>query len=435
MNNYRKLVPVGMVAVMGLSWYMMIDDAVKAENIYNNYLTEARSYAEEGITKYAVENYLLALAEKSSPELYREIAEYYKEEKDRNTYIAWCEDFFDLYPTDVNAYECLLDAYLSDEDYEACYDILEVAEKRKISSEPIEQIRNEIKYIYSIDFSSYEEVGIYSYNLCAVKSKDRWGYVDRMGNKWISCKFGSAGAFSSENLAAVVNSEGEAYFIDSDGEKVKIPQEGYRSFGLMAGNRSVAECEDGTYCYVDMDLQKVFGSYEFATTMNSGRAAVKTDGLWSLIDENGTEISAEKYVDVKYDEKTICYRNDRIFAAKENGQYVLLDGTGKQVGNLVFEDARVFMGDMPAAVKIAGNWCFINADGERISEKTYEEAHSFSNGLAAVKINGNWGFVDENEMVVIEAQFLDASDFNNYGSVFVKTGEKWQLLKLYRLNR
>ena len=67
--------------------------------------------------------------------------------------------------------------------------------------------------------------------------------------------------------------------------------------------------------------------------------------------------------------------------------------------------------------------------------KKYDDARSYTNGLAAVCINGKWGFVDEKENVVIEPQFTDAKDFNEKGSCFIKTENKWQLLKLYRLNR
>jgi len=435
MKNYRVLVPIVMVVLMGLSWYMMIDEAVEATNVYDGYVQEARKYAEEGITKYAIENYRLALAEESSPELYREVAEYYKEKGTKSAYIDWCEEFYEVYPTDVSAYECLVEAYISDKDYDDCFDVLETAEKRNITSEALEQMKLEIKYIYEIEFSSFDEIGVYGYGLCPVKTKDSWGYVDRFGTLWIGYKFNEVGPFSSEKVAPVVGRDGEAYFIDDNGVKEKVSKETYKSFGLMAANRCVAICEDGTYCYLDGDLTKVCGNYDFATTINLSRAAVKNGDAWTIINENGEAVSSEVFIDVKYDEKMICYRNGRMFAAKEAGKYMMLDETGKQVGKLVFEDAKVFLGDMPAAVKIGGKWCFVNAEGERISDKTYEDARSFSNGLAAVKINGKWGFVDLEENVVIEPQFVDASDFNNRGSCFIKKDTKWQLLKLYRLNR
>ncbi len=80
-------------------------------------------------------------------------------------------------------------------------------------------------------------------------------------------------------------------------------------------------------------------------------------------------------------------------------------------------------------------WFFIDKDGKAISDKTYEDARAFSNGLAAVKQKGKWGFVDKDENIVIEPKFSDAKDFNAKGSCFIKEGDIWQLLKLYRLNR
>ena len=124
-----------------------------------------------------------------------------------------------------------------------------------------------------------------------------------------------------------------------------------------------------------------------------------------------------------------------MFVSNTEGRYILVDGSGKQIGSLEFEDATLFMGEQPAAVKIGGKWQFINKDGKLVSDKSYEGAKSFLNGLAAVCINGKWGFVDEAENVVIEPKFQDASYFNEKGSCFVKMNDKWQLLKLYRLNR
>ncbi len=103
------------------------------------------------------------------------------------------------------------------------------------------------------------------------------------------------------------------------------------------------------------------------------------------------------------------------------------------MGSLAFEDADPFMSEQYAAVKIDGKWKFINKDGKLISDKIYDGAKSFQNGLAAVCVNGMWGFVDESENMVITPKFQDASYFNEKGSCFIKMNDKWQLLKLYRL--
>jgi len=435
MKNYRSLVPIVMVVLMLVSWYLLVNDAVKIERAYNNYLSEARKYAEDGITKYAIENYELALEIKDTPEVYVEVAEYYKTQEKDAEYLSWCENFFEEHPTQAEAYDCVLDAYLKNKDYEACYDILETADKRNISSKQIKKIASDIMYVYKLDFNTFEDVEIYSNNYCPVKSKGVWGFVDRYGNQRIACKYLEVGAYTQTNFVSVVNADKEAYFIDKTGSKVMVSKKKYESFGLLVDGKIAAKKADGKYTYVDQDFNVLFGEYDYASTINNNVAAVKKGDMWHLINENGKDITNEKYADVKVDEKQIAYRNNRLFVSTSANKYIMISDSGKQIGNLKFEDARIFAGEEPAAVKIDGRWCFVDSDGKRISDKEYDDARSFSNGLAAVCIDGKWGFVDLNEKIVIEPEFFDAKDFNEKGSCFVKTGDKWQLLKLYRLNR
>lgn len=435
MKKYRALVPVVMIVLMLASWFLLIKDAVNVETEYNNYLSKARKYAEDGITKYAIENYNLVLKIKSTPEVYVEVAEYYKAQEKDVEYLSWCKNFFETYPTNAKAYDCLLDAYVANKDYEACYDVLETAEKRNVSSDYIKQVSADIMYVYKLDFNTFEDVAVYSNNYCPVKSKEVWGFVDRYGNQRIACKYLKVGAYTQANFASVVNTDGDTYFIDKTGSKVMVSKEKYQSFGLIVDGKIAAKRADGKYVYVDQNFNVLSGEYDYASTINNNIAAVKIGDTWQLIDASGKNITNEKYADVKLDEKQIAYRNDRIFVAISVGKYIMVNGSGKQVGSLTFEDAKVFASDAPAAVKIAGKWCFVNAEGKLISDKKYEDARSFTNGLASVCIDGKWGFIDMGENLVIEPQFFDAKDFNEKGSCFVKTGDKWQLLKLYRLNR
>ncbi len=435
MKKYRALVPIVMVVIMVASWYMLITNAEKVETQYNEYVTAARGFAEDGITKYAINNYTLALEIKSSPELYKEIADYYKGQNKKDDYLEWCEEFIDNYPKEALAYECLIDAYVMDSDYEACYDLIYTAQKRNIQSDYLTKIADEIKYVYKLDFSTYDDINVYSNNYCAVNNKGLWGFVDRYGEIRISTKYANTGAFTQSALASVVNQNEEAYFIDKSGSKVLVSKDQYSRFGLLVNNIIAAEKNDGKYTYVSNEFEVLFGDYEYASTMNNNRAAVKKDGQWYIINEKGDTIGSQAYMDIILDEKEIAFRNDRMFVSETEGRYILVDGSGTQVGTLEFEDATLFMGEQPAAVKIDGKWQFIDKDGKLVSDKSYEGAKSFMNGMAAVCIEGKWGFVDETENVVIEPKFQDASYFTEKGSCFVKMNDKWQLLKLYRLNR
>lgn len=435
MKNYRKIIPLALVVLMALACYSLVSNAVKENSDYNHYLSEARKYAELDITKYAIENYNKALSINPTPDVYVEVAEYYERQENSDTKLLnWCEDFFEKYPTNSKSYDCILKAYMKQKDYDSCFDVLSTAEKRNVSSEYIKSIKNELSYTFKLDFNTYDDVGIYGNGFCAVKSKDAWGYVDSYGNQKTPITYVSAAPFTKAEMAPVVDQKGECYFIDNTGSRVLASKEKYKSFGISSDDIIKVELENGKYSYCDSELNKLFGEYDDATAFNNGIAAVKENGQWKIINNEGNAKSSTEYADVVADEKNIVFRNDRLFVGDGTG-YIMIDSSGKQIGNEKYENAHCFADSTYAAVENDGKWFFIDKNAKRLSDKTYEDARSYSNGLAAVKISGKWGFVDTDENVVIEQQFFGAKDFSEKGSCFIQTGDKWQLLKLYRLNR
>ena len=435
MKNYRKLVPIVMIVVMVLSWYRLISNKLSVDREYNKYLTEARNYADINVTKYAVENYSKALSVKSSADIYEEVADYYsRQENSYDAWLAWCESFIEQYPRNSKSYDCILQNYMSVNDYSNCYSILDIADKRNISSDYIDSLKSEIEYKYRLDLNSYDEVSVYSNNFCAVRVNDNWGYVDRYGNSKIQKKYKSADAFSGAACAAVIDKNGDAYFIDKTDEKVRATNEKYKQFGILINGIMTARNENGKYSYLDEDFEKLFGDYDNATAINGDIGAVKTGSAWKIINKDGKQVGSTEYEDIIIDEKNIVCRNDRLFVKTGNG-YIMVDTSGKQIGSDVYEDAKLFSDDTYAAVKQNGKWFFIDKEGKKHSDNTYNDARSYMNGMAAVLIDGKWGFVDSNEEIKIEPQYYGAKDFNEKGSCFVKVGDKWQLLKLYRLNR
>ncbi len=436
MKNYGKLIPFVMVVLMAASWYLLAANAGSEKEEYNKYLAEARRYADFDSVSKAIENYTEAQKIYDSIELRMEVADFYKEQERQNEYIAWCEQFMDKYPKEPRAYEYLLDAYMLDGAYESCYDILYMADKRGVSSDRIKEISEEIAYTFYLDYSNYEDVGIYSNHYSPVMVKGYWGYTDRYGEVRISCKYAEVGAYTQSELTPIVNTEGEAYFIDKSGAKILATKENYVKFGTLIDGVFAAQKENKKYIYINETFDVLFGGseYDYASAINNGIGTVRNGEEWFIIDADGEKTTEEGFDNIIIDEKEIAYRNERLFV-KIDDSYIMVDSKGKQIGDLKFEDAKLFSDESYAAVKMDGKWGFIDKDGKMVSEKRYEAARSFNNGLAAVQIGGKWGFVDADEEIKIEAQFYDAKDFNEKGSCFVKTGDSWQLLKLYRLNR
>jgi hypothetical protein len=55
---------------------------------------------------------------------------------------------------------------------------------------------------------------------------------------------------------------------------------------------------------------------------------------------------------------------------------------------------------------------FINKAGELIVKTQFDDAHSFSEGLAAVSLNGRWGFIDKQGTFVVQPKYQSVGDFS-----------------------
>ena len=107
--------------------------------------------------------------------------------------------------------------------------------------------------------------------------------------------------------------------------------------------------------------------YSDARDFSEGLAAVRSKDLWGYIDLTGR-------VAVSFDYKV------------------------PEVGP--FSEGFAFVGDR-----------FIDTQGKPAFGSTFEQASSFSEGLAAVQTNGQWGFIDVNGRFVIPPAYEGAGAF------------------------
>jgi serine/threonine protein kinase len=77
-----------------------------------------------------------------------------------------------------------------------------------------------------------------------------------------------------------------------------------------------------------------------------------------------------------------------------NGKVGFIDKTGKEVIPCKYDDAGTFSEGL-AAVEFNGRWGFIDKTGEEVISCKYDEKWPFSEGLAAVELNGKWGYIDK----------------------------------------
>lgn len=445
MKNYKILVPIALIVIFLLSFYVLISQRIETNNRYEEALGMARTLRSEEIYTDAEKKYFEALKIKNTKELNLELAEFYVEAGLDRKALNHGALIIDKYPHDPIGYEFMISLYKDKKDFTACWITYEKMKKLKVSSDKVEEIMASIEYEFFFN-CEFDDVTVFSSGLCPVCVEDKWGYVNENGGLQIPAKYVDVNAFSPVETAGVNDPiKNEIYFIDKDGNKKNsvpiknVQKVGFKEddvFSAFSNNSWSfyrldyrAEDESGVKVAVADEL---FGGFTDASSLGNGMAACMKDSRWYLYDAEGNKITDKAFDDVVVDEKGLVFRNDRVFV--QNGAtYAMLDGSGNVVAD-GFTDARLFNDDTYAAVKKNDKWGFIDKDGNMVIDYQYDDARSFSNGFAAVEMDGKWGFINEDNTIVIDPQFYDAKDFNSSGAVFVKNGQLWQLLRLYKMN-
>jgi hypothetical protein len=198
----------------------------------------------------------------------------------------------------------------------------------------------------------------------------KWGFIDIKGNFTIQPEFNWVGDFS-EDLAAVMIDRKMGY-IDKTGKVVIQPQYGMTNkFSQGLASVLIGEFnKGGKFGYIDKTGKMVIDAiYDRADEFSEGLAAVRI-------------LTDEKYSDIT------------------GASHYLTEGTHDMKG-------------------IRGRWAYIDRTGRIIIEPKFDEASSFSDGIAAVCIGnpnfnkGKWGYIDTSGNYVMDPQFTSAGDFKH----------------------
>ena len=158
----------------------------------------------------------------------------------------------------------------------------------------------------------YDWVGPFSDGLAQVKSKKKYGFVNKQGEEVIPLKYNEVYPFY-EGLAGV----------NVGGKYLKIGE--------------------------DEDLGSSVGLVE--------------GGQWGFVDETGKEV-----IPPKYDWVDHFYEGFAAVRLIADGKYGFIDKTGKEVIPLKYDKAQ-FFSDGLARVRLDGKWGYIDKQGRNIPEE------------------------------------------------------------------
>jgi len=436
MKNYRTLFPIILTVLMIVSIYSMISGANAQKKEIDLMLKKAESYAGQELYDKAADVYNEILIIENRVEYYLDVIDMYYDAADYEDSESWCKIALNKYPKEASVYERCMRVYIKQEAYSDAYSIVDEFDGRELSSEKMGKYKKSIEYVYQETPILYDEVLQPSSGYANALDDEKWGTITVQGKRKVKTEYDKLGFFANE-LLAVCDAKGTWYFMNENNEYVynisKSVGGKVTDVGLY-NEELVSVCVDGLYTYYNLNFEKKLDSYEYAGTFNGGVAAVKQDGKWKLINTSGESITKKTYEDIILDERGICCTKDRIFV-KSGEEYIMVDKTGKRIGQESFESAKIFSSEDCAAIMRGDLWGFVDISGKTIIEPQYQDAKSFSMGLAAVCDDNLWGYINVDGDEIIDLQFKKALTFSSSGTVFVQDiNDSWKLFKLYKYN-
>ena len=189
------------------------------------------------------------------------------------------------------------------------------------------------------------EFNLFSSGFLAVKSNEKWGYINTKGEVVIDLLYDNASAFYEDTAIVTINNKYQ--LIDKQGKSL-----------LSKGYTMLTRHDDnGMISYYD-------------------------NSKWGLMDRSGKIIT-----DALYDQ---IYGFQEGFAKVEsNNRFGYINEKGITVVSLIYDDANHFSNGL-AAVMVNDMWGYINPSGELVINHLYDYANSFDTfGHAVVGVSGN----------------------------------------------
>ena len=421
MKTNRAAITIVIILLLIAGWGGLILSGTSTKENKKKFVSSADEYMQKKLYQKAIMDYEETLKIEESKEVRNKLLEAYRLSfedgtSSRKEYVAALETACKLYENDPYYWETILEFLVEQNMYDDANVYRKQCLRTEADSEKLRELNIEIKYHFKHNKRTYDAIYRTPQGYYTVCKDDKWGVIAPDGEVYVELYYQYIGPWNQKNVGVYKNEKGTR-LIDSE----KVVQAIYGVDGEKTGPSDESTIpvfsEDG-WKFIDYDGKKVLGSYEDASGFYDGIAAVKSSGEWSLIAKDGKAILENKFEDIKmYGNGDYTFEN--VMIAKQEGSYSIYNRKGKKQSEFTADDMDIYLGSMIAYKAPDGKWGFIDKEGTQVIEPSYDEAKSFSNGLAAVKKGDKWGFINTSGTLVIDYQFDLADYFTEDGICFV----------------
>jgi len=241
-------------------------------------------------------------------------------------------------------------------------------------------------------------------NFYLVKDKKDYGLFDGEGNKILPTKYAKIGQPGESGVFYVRNDKLYAMFNTSGKRITKFT---YRN--LREEKEGVMAFKKGRY-YGYMDAaENIVIPEQFSNAYNfqDGLAKVKIKKFYGYINKKGVFI-----IDPIW-KRITDFANGYAVAENDSGKHVIKND-GQLMGKLdTLELLTNYESDIALAQGKSGKVFFINPHCDKIIDKGFESALSFTDGLAPVKSDGKWGVINRAGHEIVTPQYHGLSSYQN----------------------
>lgn len=427
----KRAVLLGMVVLFMLGWVVTVQGLIEKPAEYRRLVQDAEAYEAEQIYVRAIESYKEALTyQPNSVDLKTRIALDYLALGDEASFVNRCNSINEEHRYPLQVVTLLSDHYINSRRNEKAIAVLQRAMKYHKNSPEIMERYDKLRYTYKEQYMNYDDIYPYRNDSAVVVQNGRYGLIGKNGKAIVKCQNDWMGAFSSDRTVMPVLWDGEFFFANSSGYRIEVPKDNQHveALGILCNGAAPAKI-NGKYGYVNERFEELSPfQWDGATVIQNGFGAVCKGDKWALINKEYQLVTDYIYDDVRMDAYGYCSISGRAFVKGPDG-YRMVNEKGEQVGDGIYQDAVPFQTKEPTAVQVGDKWGFVNLDGQMVIEPQYQDAGSFSGGLAPVKTVSKWGYIDQENQLVIAAEYLEARSFYK-GVAPVKKGNSWTAIEL-----
>lgn len=386
-------------------------------------LQQAQALYEDKLYMRAIKTYQEAVRKYDTPDnpkIESDILQIYKESGKMEEYYDLIEDRIDEKKAQEEEYLELAQRYVNQGSIPRAIETLQLGMERYDDDVAMRDLYEQVRYETSSASSGIETVKYPNSGWYVPYLEDSlWGYLNSSARVELQAQYEEALAFSGDY--AVVKINGVYTLIDKLGDWYAVDKLGLEEVTGAADSYIVGK-KGGKYGIYTNTFREVTGAvYEDAVISSNGLCFVKQNGKWGVIKNTG-----EAVLDFIYDDVVKNSRNEAFASGyavvKDATGYFIIDEEGAQLGGTHYEDAKGMEGGLLAVADKNGRWGFTDGINETVIDYQYEDAYSFSCGVAAVKRAGEWGYISTDNVCVIDYQYEDAMPFLRGKSIVKRMG-------------